>query len=278
MRVEATSKKKHQDKRTSSSDRTTHKTLGTIMRLKIRTLHTTKHQQRLPTRRGRESWVTANVEKVLTPTNDNQNKHCHYNYNYGHNTKDCVALTDKIEELIQVMHLHWFVQRNVDWGPRETRQPRGFKRDPLVHHEGKKGRCKETHLWGVTIVRGFVGGKASSSTRKRHLRIVQFIHMLVRLCHIPSISCWRYSSSHWEWASFKAFTWLPNEALAFMAVWRECPKSMNSFFNFSTSTLEPPFQPTHSTSYIMRWFEQLAPQRHQLIHLKKLTDTTLVWS
>jgi len=40
------------------------------------------------------------LQKLPTPRNADTNKHCRYHQNYGHNTDECWALKDKIEELI----------------------------------------------------------------------------------------------------------------------------------------------------------------------------------
>jgi len=42
--------------------------------------------------------------KIHTPPIANQNKHCCY-YRNGYTTQECVALHDKIEELLQAKHL-----------------------------------------------------------------------------------------------------------------------------------------------------------------------------
>jgi len=42
--------------------------------------------------------------RVATPRNADTNKYCRLYQNYGHSTEECVALKDKIKELIQVGH------------------------------------------------------------------------------------------------------------------------------------------------------------------------------
>jgi len=42
--------------------------------------------------------------KATTLRNANTTKHCRFHQNYGHTTEECVALKDKIEELIQAGH------------------------------------------------------------------------------------------------------------------------------------------------------------------------------
>jgi len=63
------------------------------------------------------------LQKVPTPRNANTTKHCRYHQNYGHTTDECVALKDKIKELIRAGHLQIFVQyeRKAPITPRGTR-------------------------------------------------------------------------------------------------------------------------------------------------------------
>jgi len=48
--------------------------------------------------------------KASSPENADQRKQCWYHQNSGHSNEECQALKDKIKELIQVGHLHHFVQ------------------------------------------------------------------------------------------------------------------------------------------------------------------------
>jgi len=50
--------------------------------------------------------------KAPTPRNADTSKHYHFHQNYGHTIEECMALKDKMEELIQVSHLKQFVQRS----------------------------------------------------------------------------------------------------------------------------------------------------------------------
>jgi len=49
--------------------------------------------------------------KIPTPLNADTPKHCRYHHNFGHTIEECLTLKEKIEELIQVGHLHNFVKR-----------------------------------------------------------------------------------------------------------------------------------------------------------------------
>lgn len=51
--------------------------------------------------------------KTSAPPNADQNKQYQYHRNFGYSTKECPALKDKIEEIIQVGHLRCFVQREM---------------------------------------------------------------------------------------------------------------------------------------------------------------------
>jgi len=59
--------------------------------------------------------------KARTPDRDDQNKHCQYHKNHSHHTEECVALKDRIEELIQVGQLRRFVR---DGGIRNRKSPK----------------------------------------------------------------------------------------------------------------------------------------------------------
>jgi len=48
--------------------------------------------------------------KVRTPEQVDQSKFCQYHTNHDHHTEECVALKDRIEELIQVGQLRRFVR------------------------------------------------------------------------------------------------------------------------------------------------------------------------
>lgn len=46
-----------------------------------------------------------------TSKNADMSRYCRYHQKYGHDTEECVALKDKIEELVRAGHLRQFVQR-----------------------------------------------------------------------------------------------------------------------------------------------------------------------
>jgi len=48
--------------------------------------------------------------KEKTPERADHNKHCQYHKNHGHQTEECVALKDRIEELIQAGQLKRFIK------------------------------------------------------------------------------------------------------------------------------------------------------------------------
>ncbi|XP_068466727.1 uncharacterized protein [Phaseolus vulgaris] len=48
--------------------------------------------------------------KARTPDRADHNKHCQYHKNHGHHTEECIALKDRIEELIQTGQLKRFVR------------------------------------------------------------------------------------------------------------------------------------------------------------------------
>jgi len=62
-------------------------------------------------------------KKAPTPKDADTTKHCHFHQNYGHATDECVALKDRIEELIQAGYLRRFVQG-------QGRAPRRRERTP----------------------------------------------------------------------------------------------------------------------------------------------------
>jgi len=49
-------------------------------------------------------------KKAPTPRNADTTKHCRFHQKYGHTTNECVALKDRIEELIQAGHMRRFLQ------------------------------------------------------------------------------------------------------------------------------------------------------------------------
>ena len=68
-------------------------------------------------------------------------KYCRYHRGIGHNTKDCWALKDKIEELIQARYLAKLVKRpgNHQVGAR----PRGHQEEQHRNQDVDKRKAKD---------------------------------------------------------------------------------------------------------------------------------------
>jgi len=49
------------------------------------------------------------LKKLQSPRDADISKQSRYHPKFGHTTQECQALKDKIEELVQVGHLHKFV-------------------------------------------------------------------------------------------------------------------------------------------------------------------------
>jgi len=130
--------------------------------------------------------------------------------------EECVALKDRIEELIQAGQLRRFV-RNGGIRNRHSPEPRGkgyvgrreerFERRDDSRCERKEGRMERRDERGYhnpqrrkscgrsltrpvrsfinTISRGFVGGGMSSSARKRHLMNARFVNHIFKKRSLP---------------------------------------------------------------------------------------------
>jgi len=84
--------------------------------------------------------------RAATPKNADTTRHCRFHQNYGHTSEECVALKDKIEELIQAGHLRQFVHGQSGMlkrqrTPERRREPRGEPRPRL----GERARTKFVH-------------------------------------------------------------------------------------------------------------------------------------
>jgi len=132
-----------------------------------------------------------------SPPRANQSKHCRYHHNHGHNTEECIALKDKIEELIQVGHLQRYVVRG-EWrqygrqraktpehSPRRSmrvRSPRTKRDDRTRRKRSRKRSPRSRDDANRTIINtifgGFGGGGPSHLARKRHLRAIKSVHMI----------------------------------------------------------------------------------------------------
>jgi len=132
--------------------------------------------------------------RAATPRNADTSKHCRFHQNYGHSTEECIALKDKIEELIQAGHLKQFVKRIPEQMRRRQRTPerqkdfRGGRRQRTMEglepprRQSPPSISQGPSVRGVinTIAGGFAGGGITSTARKRHLRIVQSVNAISR--------------------------------------------------------------------------------------------------
>jgi len=127
--------------------------------------------------------------KFPLPPRVDQTKHCRYHRNHGHTTEECIALKDKIEELIQAGHLQRYVQRagNRQYAQQRARTPEHWNPRPRANEQPRQERSRERsprtcNNDGRTVINtisgGFGGGGLSHSARKRHLRIVKSVHVL----------------------------------------------------------------------------------------------------
>ncbi|XP_020233820.1 uncharacterized protein LOC109813935 [Cajanus cajan] len=131
--------------------------------------------------------VLAVPKRASTPPRADRTKSCRYHRNRGHSTEECVALKDKIEDLIKQGKLHGFIDR-----PTSSRHA-----DRSRRHDQPEQRRTRTHSYNErswsrdrreeepsaqprrvinTIAGGFAGGGSSSSAQRRHLRAVRHVH------------------------------------------------------------------------------------------------------
>jgi len=48
------------------------------------------------------------TRKVSTPINVDYSKHYNYHHNHGRNIEECIAIRDKIKELVHADHLYYY--------------------------------------------------------------------------------------------------------------------------------------------------------------------------
>jgi len=89
-----------------------------------------------------EELIPASCKFPFLP-NANQTKHCRYHRNYGRNTEECMALKEKIEELIQARQLQRYFARIEDksYGrprKRSLRERNPRERSPAI----REGRAR----------------------------------------------------------------------------------------------------------------------------------------
>jgi len=125
-------------------------------------------------------------KRTTTLPNVDHTKHCHYHCNFGHATKDCWALKDKIEELVQAGHLRRFVQSSqenrrprADEGRARDRRDERGRRDGRKRREGRNRRDVALVCGMInTIAGGFAGEETTSSSRKRHFRAISLVYSI----------------------------------------------------------------------------------------------------
>jgi len=123
--------------------------------------------------------------KAATSRIADTSKHCRFHQNYGHTTKECLALMDRIEELIQAGHLRQFVRNQFRTVRRQRSPERRESRGDLKRKTEERTRTPcptssqppgpSTCVKGVinTIAGRFASGGSSASAIKKHLRAVQ---------------------------------------------------------------------------------------------------------
>jgi len=148
-------------------------------------------------RERKQSIFTSYAHPGWGPTSS---KYCRYHRNNGHTTKECETLRDKIEELICAGHLKHYI-RGEEGGSRpryDRSDSRSFERRDEKRSEWREPRRNQNvehkaanqqqdrrpddrpPLRGTinTISGRFTSGGCSSSSRKRHLRVIQFVHAI----------------------------------------------------------------------------------------------------
>jgi len=148
--------------------------------------------------------------RVASPSNADRRKQCRYHQNSGHSTKEYQALTDKIEELIQVGHLCRFIRggRDTTHSPRRddptkrrrspprARDDRDFRDDgrpirddpPRRDNHPREAERKGNREVINTIAGGFSRGGSTNNTRKKHLRVVHQENAVTFRPRIPLIT------------------------------------------------------------------------------------------
>ncbi|XP_014492234.1 uncharacterized protein LOC106754692 [Vigna radiata var. radiata] len=128
------------------------------------------------------------IRRQRSPRDADGSKTCRFHDNRGHSTEGCQTLKDEIERLICAGYLQEFIKAEMS---QRGRSPRKIRRSPEPSRR-KTERSRErsrsrTRKRGTTprgridtILGGFAGGGASSSTRKRHLQNLRSVHTIVQ--------------------------------------------------------------------------------------------------
>ncbi|XP_017438478.1 uncharacterized protein LOC108344556 [Vigna angularis] len=132
------------------------------------------------------------VRRKSSPKNADESKACRLHLNHGHDTEECNIVKDDIERLIRARYLQKYVKEETSKAPIPMRKEmswrspeRPFRRDDRQRRRSRSHSRNPEREGSVrrridTISGGFVGGGASTSTRKRHLRNLNTIHMVDR--------------------------------------------------------------------------------------------------
>lgn len=118
-----------------------------------------------------------------------QTKHCRYHRNHNHSREECIALRDKIEELIQVGLLQCYVKRGERRRYDRQRARTPECRSPRVRIDDRPRRDRsrdrsprprndDNRTVINTVSGGFRGRGPSHSVRKKHLRPIKTVHMI----------------------------------------------------------------------------------------------------
>ncbi|XP_020209069.1 uncharacterized protein LOC109794006 [Cajanus cajan] len=131
--------------------------------------------------------VLAVPKRASTPPRADTTKSCKFHRNRGHSTEECLALKDKIEDLIKQGQLQRFVDRpsspRYSDPQRRHDRPEGERseRHPYRERKRSRGRKEEEQTTQPrrvinTIAGGFAGGGSTSSAQKKHFRAVRTVH------------------------------------------------------------------------------------------------------
>jgi len=114
---------------------------------KISIVYTIEHQQNTNITRKNGYRDNSTTKKARTLERVDQSKHCPYHKKHGHHTKACVALKDRIEELVQAAQLRRFI-RDGAIRNRQSPEPRG--RGMLVEEKNNSKGGTTRRLKGGT--------------------------------------------------------------------------------------------------------------------------------
>ncbi|XP_017429290.1 UTP:RNA uridylyltransferase 1 [Vigna angularis] len=129
--------------------------------------------------------------KLATSPNADMSRHCRYHRKYGHETEECVALKDKIEELVQAGHLRQFVQRGEHGreGHRRLVESRRTIEDDSDDRTNSRQRratrekdaiSRDTDVLSVPFLAIYESLIPSEEEKKKQKQVVALLEKLVR--------------------------------------------------------------------------------------------------